>query len=764
MPDDVKTPPEDGGATRETRLADALSERYLAYALSTITARSLPDVRDGLKPVHRRLLWAMHQLRLDPEAGFKKCARIVGDVMGKYHPHGDSSIYEALVRQAQDFAARYPLVEGQGNFGNIDGDNAAAMRYTEARLTQVAQAMLDGIEEDAVDFRATYDGEEREPIVLPAAFPNLLANGAAGIAVGMATSIPPHNAGELCDAALKQLEAFQARRLTRDAMAAPDTRAAFFDASLPLMLDVLSGPDFPTGGVLVESKEAMREAYLTGRGGFRVRARWEREALKNGTWQIVVTEIPYQVQKAKLIEQIAQLLEEKKLPLLGDVRDESTDVVRLVLEPKSRTVEPAVLMETLFRATSLESRFPLNMNVLDADRTPRVMGLPEVLWSWLDHRHVVLVRRTEHRLAAIARRLEILDGYLVAYLNLDEVIRIIRAEDEPKPVLMATFSLTELQADSILNMRLRSLRKLEEMEIRKEHKKLSAEQKKLQGLMASEGKRWASIAEEIAATRAAFGDGALGKRRTETGRVLPAVLVDETAFVEREPITVILSEKGWIRAQKGHIPLDGEIRFKEGDSLLVALHAETTDRVVVFATNGKAYTLKADAIPRGRGDGQPVRLMVDLTNEDAVVAMFVHRDAQRFLVAASDGKGFIVKGEDLLAEKRTGKQVLNVDPPTEAALCIPADGDSVAVIGENRKLLVFPIDQVPEMTRGRGVQLQAYRDGGLSDAKVFNRADGLTWTLGGRTRTEADLRPWLGNRAGAGKAPPNGFPRGNRFE
>ncbi len=764
MPDDVKTPTEDGGATRETRLADALSERYLAYALSTITARSLPDVRDGLKPVHRRLLWAMHQLRLDPEAGFKKCARIVGDVMGKYHPHGDSSIYEALVRQAQDFAARYPLVEGQGNFGNIDGDNAAAMRYTEARLTLVAQAMLDGIEENAVDFRATYDGEEREPIVLPAAFPNLLANGAAGIAVGMATSIPPHNAGELCDAALKQLEEFHRRKLTRESMTAADTRAAFFEASLPLMLDVLSGPDFPTGGVLVESKDSIRDAYLTGRGGFRVRARWEREALKNGTWQIVVTEIPYQVQKAKLIEQIAQLLEEKKLPLLGDVRDESTDLVRLVLEPKSRTVEPAVLMETLFRATSLESRFPLNMNVLDAERTPRVMGLPEVLWSWLDHRHVVLVRRTEHRLAAIARRLEILDGYLVAYLNLDEVIRIIRAEDEPKPVLMATFSLTELQADSILNMRLRSLRKLEEMEIRKEHKKLSAEQKKLQGLMASEDKRWTTIAEEIAATRAAFGDGALGKRRTETGRLLPAVLVDETAFVEREPITVILSEKGWIRAQKGHIPLDGEIRFKEGDSLLVALHAETTDRIVVFATNGKAYTLKADSLPRGRGDGQPVRLIVELTNEDAVVAMFVHRDAQRFLVAASDGKGFIVKGEDLLAEKRTGKQVMNIDPPTEAALCIPADGDTVAVIGENRKLLVFPIDQVPEMTRGRGVQLQAYRDGGLSDAKVFNRADGLSWTLGERTRTEADLRPWLGNRAGAGKAPPNGFPRGNRFE
>jgi topoisomerase-4 subunit A len=470
------------------------------------------------------------------------------------------------------------------------------------------------------------------------------------------------------------------------------------------------------------------------------------------------------VQKARLIEQIAQLLEEKKLPLLGDVRDESTDVVRLVLEPKSRTVEPAVLMETMFRATALESRFPLNMNVLDAERTPRVMSLREVLRAWLDHRHVVLVRRTEHRLAAIARRLEILDGYLIAYLNLDEVIRIIRAEDEPKPVLMATFTLTDLQADSILNMRLRSLRKLEEMEIRKEHRKLSAEQKKLQGLMGSDAKRWAAIAAEIEATRTAFGHGALGRRRTETGRVLPAVLVDEAAFVEREPITVILSDRGWLRAQKGHIPLDGEIRFKEGDSLLVALHAETTDRIVVFATNGKAYTLKADSLPRGRGDGQPVRLLLDLSNEVAVVAMFVHREAARFLVAASDGKGFIVKGEDLLAEKRTGKQVMNLDPPTEAALCVPADGDSVAVIGENRKLLVFPLDQVPEMARGRGVQLQAYRDGGLSDAKVFTRADGLTWTLGGRTRTETDLRAWMGNRAAAGKAPPNGFPKGNRFE
>ncbi|MCA3285713.1 MAG: DNA topoisomerase IV subunit A [Roseomonas sp.] len=743
MPDDVKslTP---SGAERETRLADALSERYLAYALSTITARSLPDVRDGLKPVHRRLLWAMRQLRLDPEAGFKKCARIVGDVMGKYHPHGDAAIYEAMVRLAQDFAARYPLVEGQGNFGNIDGDNPAAMRYTEARLTEVAQALLEGIEEDAVDFRATYDGEEREPIVLPAAFPHLLANGAAGIAVGMATSIPPHNAGELCAAALE---------LVRNPNVGTDQ-----------LLRHIKGPDFPTGGILVESQEAMREAYETGRGGFRVRAKWEVEKSKAGSWVIVVTEIPYQVQKARLIEQIAQLLEEKKLPLLADLRDESTEQVRVVLEPKSRNVEPAVLMETLFRATPLESRFPLNMNVLDANRTPRVMSLKEVLRAWLDHRHEVLQRRTNHRLGAIARRLEILDGYLIAYLNLDEVIRIIREEDEPKPRLMERFGLNDTQAEAILNMRLRALRRLEEMEIRKEHKKLSAEQKKLLALMKSEAARWETIAEEIESMRARFGDGALGARRTATGALLPEVVVDEAAFVEREPITVILSEKGWIRAQKGHVSLDGELRFKEGDSLFIALHAETTDRLVIFATNGKAFTLKADAIPRGRGDGQPVRLMLDLTNEDAVVAMFVHREGLRYLVAASDGKGFFVKAEELLAEKRTGKQVLNVDAPVEAAVCAPAEGDCVAVIGENRKLLIFPIDQVPELTRGRGVQLQSYRDGGLSDAKVFTRKEGLSWVLGERTRTETDLRAWVGNRAGAGKAPPNGFPRSNRFE
>ncbi|NOG69476.1 DNA topoisomerase IV subunit A [Roseicella sp. DB1501] len=790
MPDDIKAPPAapDGGNIRDARLADALSERYLAYALSTIMARSLPDVRDGLKPVHRRLLWAMHQLKLDPAAGFKKCARIVGDVMGKYHPHGDAAIYDAMVRLAQDFAARYPLVEGQGNFGNIDGDNAAAMRYTEARLTEVAQAMLQGIDEDTVDFRATYDGEEQEPVVLPAAFPNLLANGANGIAVGMATSIPPHNAGELCDAALAQLALFRERRLTLDQVrltapalaegAAPSQRAEFLAASLAPMLAVLPGPDFPTGGVLVEPPEAVREAYASGRGGFRVRARWEKVAGKNGTWGVVVSEIPYQVQKAKLIEQIAQLMEEKKLPLLGDIRDESTDVVRIVLEPKSRTVDPGVMMETLFRATGLEARIPLNMNVLDADRTPRVMGLPEVVWSWLEHRHVVLVRRSEHRLAAIARRLEILDGYLIVYLNLDEVIRIVREEDKPKEALMAAFGLTEVQANAILDMRLRALRRLEEMEIRKEHKKLSAEQKALQGLMKSEGRRWETIEAELQATRAKFGGGAPVKgveagahpwvrdphaRRTETGRLLPAVLVDETAFVEREPITVILSEKGWIRAQKGHIAEDAELRFKEGDSLHTWVHAQSTDRLVLFATNGKAYTLKAEAVPRGRGDGQPVRLMVELTNEDAILCLFVHEDGRRYLVAGADGKGFVVKGEDLLAERRTGKQVLVLEPGREAAVCAPVEGDTVAVIGSNRKLLLFPLDQVPEMARGRGVQLQSYKDGELSDLKVFARKEGLSWMLGDRQRVETDLTAWRGNRAGAGKMPPNGFPKSNRF-
>ena len=742
MPDDL--PPTEGGDIRETRLSAALSERYLAYAMSTITARSLPDVRDGLKPVHRRLLWAMHQLRLDPAAGFKKCARIVGDVMGKYHPHGDSSIYEALVRQAQEFAARFPLVEGQGNFGNIDGDNAAAMRYTEARLTEVAQALLAQIDEDTVDFRTTYDGEDREPAVLPAAFPNLLANGAAGIAVGMATSIPPHNAGEVCAAALHLI--------------------AHPEAGTDDLLAHMPGPDFPTGGLLVEPPEAIREAYATGRGGFRIRARWAVERGKAGAWTVVVTEIPYQVQKSRLIEQIAALLEEKKLPLLADIRDESTEAVRIVLEPRARTVEPAVLMETLFRATALESRFSLNMNVLDATRTPRVMSLREVLRAWLDHRHEVLQRRTAHRLAAIARRLEVLDGYLIAYLNLDEVIRIIRTEDEPKPHLMAAFGLSEVQAEAILNMRLRALRRLEEMEIRREHEKLSKEQKGLNALMASPAKRWAAIARDIEGVRARFGDGALGARRTAVAEPPPAIAVDEAAFIEREPLTVVLSEKGWIRALKGHLAEDAELRFKEGDSLAFRLHLQSTDRFVVFASNGRAYTLKADTLPRGRGDGQPLRLLVDLPNEETPITLLPPpAEGQRMLLAASDGKGFLIEATELLAEKRTGKQVMTLEPPARAVLCRPAEGDAVAVLGENRKLLVFPLEQLPVLARGRGVQLQSYRDGGLADAKVFTLAEGLSWRLGERVRVETDLTTWRANRAAAGKLPPNGFPRSNRF-
>jgi topoisomerase-4 subunit A len=737
MPDDLI------GHIEDTRLTDALSERYLAYALSTIMSRSLPDVRDGLKPVHRRLIYAMQLLRLDPSAGFKKCARVVGDVIGKFHPHGDVAVYEALVRLAQDFAARYPLVEGQGNFGNIDGDNPAAMRYTEARLTEVARAMLSGIDEDAVDFRPTYDGEESEPIVLPGAFPNLLANGAAGIAVGMATSIPPHNAGEICAAAI---------HLVRN----PQATAADLLMHMP-------GPDFPTGGVLVEDKASILSAYETGRGGFRLRAKWAVEKGKHGTWQIVVTEIPYQVQKAKLIEQIAQLLEERKLPLLGDVHDESTEEVRLVLEPKTRGVEPEVLMQTLFRATSLETRFPLNMNVLDATRTPLVMSLPQVLRAWLDHRHEVLVRRTRHRLAAIDRRIEILDGYLLVYLNVDEVIRIIRNEDEPKPRLIERFKLTDTQAEAILNMRLRSLRWLEEMELRTEHKSLVKERKEIQALLKDETRRWDRIADELEETRKKFGSGALGTRRTELGDAPAVVEVASDAFIEREPITVILSEKGWIRAVKGHTADDAELRFKEGDRLKRLVHCQTTDRLTLFGTNGRAYTLKAADLPRGRGDGQAVRLLAELSNEDDIAAMFIAEEGARYLVVSTIGRGFVVPAAELAAEKRTGKQILNLKPGEEAMLCALADGDHVAIIGDNRKLLVFPLDQVPEMVRGGGVILQRYKDGGMADAKVFRLADGLTWRLGEKTRTETNLRDWIGERAQAGRLPPNGFPRIPRF-
>ncbi|HUB14272.1 MAG TPA: DNA topoisomerase IV subunit A [Acetobacteraceae bacterium] len=731
------------GHVEDTHLKDALSERYLAYALSTIMARSLPDVRDGLKPVHRRLIYAMQLLRLDPGTGFKKCARVVGDVMGKFHPHGDIAIYDALVRLAQEFASRYPLVEGQGNFGNVDGDNPAAMRYTEARMTEVARAMLAGIDENAVDFRPTYDGEESEPIVLPGAFPNLLANGAAGIAVGMATSIPPHNAGEICAAAI---------HLIRH----PHATAADLLRHMP-------GPDFPTGGVLAEDPAAILAAYETGRGGFRLRAKWELERGKHGTWQIVVTEIPYQVQKSKLIEHFAQLVEEKKLPLLAEARDESADTIRLVLEPRSRGVEPEVLMETVFRATALETRFPLNMNVLDKTRTPRVMSLPEVLHAWLDHRHEVLIRRSSHRLAAIDHRIEVLNGYLLVYLNLDEVIRIIRNADEPKPALMARFKLTEVQADAILNMRLRALRRLEEMELKQEHRALTKERKEIAALLKDETLRWNRIVEELEATRGKFGSGPLGDRRTELGAAPVAVEVASEALVEREAITVILSDKGWIRAVRGVVADPDELRFKEGDRLKRLLPCFTTDRLTLFATNGRAYTVKAADLPRGRGDGQPVRLLVELTNEDDVVALFVAEEQAKYLVASGSGRGFVVAASELAAEKRTGRQILNLKPGEEAALCVLAEGDHLAVIGTNRKLLIFPLDQVPELARGAGVMLQRYKEGGMADAKVFRLAEGLSWKLGDKVRTETNLRDWLGERAQAGRMPPNGFPRSGRF-
>ena len=737
MPDDLI------GTIADTPLAEALSERYLAYALSTIMSRSLPDVRDGLKPVHRRLIYAMHQLKLDPASGFKKCARVVGDVIGKYHPHGDSAVYEALVRLAQDFAARYPLIEGQGNFGNIDGDNAAAMRYTEARLTEVAQTLLSGIDDDAVDFRATYDGEEHEPLVLPGGFPNLLANGAAGIAVGMATSIPPHNAGEVCTAAIHLIQH-------------PEATTADLLAHMP-------GPDFPTGGTLIEDPAAILQAYETGRGGFRTRARWEVERGKHGLWQVVVTEIPYQVQKARLVEQIAELLEAKKLPFLGDVRDESTELVRLVLEPKSRGVEAEVLMETMFRATALESRFPLNMNVLTADRTPMVLGLRGVLRAWLDHRHEVLIRRSRHRQAAIARRLEVLDSYLAVFLNLDEVIRIIREEDHPKPALIAHFTLTDLQAEAILNMRLRSLRRLEEMEIRREHKTLSKEGREVEVLLRDKARRWRKIEVELVAVREKFGQGTLGARRTILGQVPLAIEVDADSLIEREPITVVLSDKGWIRAVKGHLADGAELKFKEGDKSRFLVPCQTTDRLCLFASNGRAYTLRAGDLPRGRGDGQAIRVLAELGNDDDVAALFVWRDGLRYLVASSASRGFVVAAADLVAEKRTGKQVLNVKPDEVATLCVPAAGDHVALVGTNRKLLVFPLSQVPELSRGSGVLLQKHREGKLADAKVFRLAEGLTWRLGEKTRTETALQDWIGTRGQTGRMPPNGFPKTGRF-
>jgi topoisomerase-4 subunit A len=734
------------GEIRNVDFADALGERYLSYALSTIMSRSLPDVRDGLKPVHRRILHAMQQLRLDPAAGYKKCARVVGDVIGKFHPHGELAVYDALVRLAQDFAQRYPLIDGQGNFGNIDGDNAAAMRYTESRLSAVAQAMLDEIGDDAVDFRATYDGEDSEPVVLPARFPNLLANGASGIAVGMATSIPPHNVGELC-AALSHL-------IDHPACAVSE------------LTGLVPGPDFPTGGVLVEPPESIHEAYETGRGSFRLRARWTAEALGHGIYQIVVTEVPFQVQKGRLVEKIAGLLEEKKLPLLADVRDESTEDVRLVLEPKTRNVDAEMLMEQLFRLTELETRVPLNLNVLDPVGVPRVMNLKEALQAFLDHRRVVLQRTSRHRLAAVARRMEILRGQIIVYANLDEVIRIIREGDDPKTEMMTRWELSEIQAEAILNLRLRALRRLEEIEIRKELDALSREESQLARLLASDKRQWQAIAKEIERTNAEFGgETPLGRRRTDLAAAPEPVEIPAEALVEREAVTVLCSKKGWIRAVKGHNGSAAEQKYKEGDGPRFAIAAATTDRLLVFGTNGRFYTIGVDRLPGGRGQGEPLRLMIDLPNEHDIVAMFPYRAGMELLVVASDGRGFVVDGEEAVAQTRAGKQVLTPAEGAVARICAPAEGgDAVAFLGDNRKMLIVKLDDIPLMTRGRGVILQRYKAGGLADAKVFRLTDGLSWRLNeNRTRTETNLAPWRGARGAAGRLVPAGFPRSNRF-
>ena len=740
-------PPREGDV-EEIALREALEERYLQYALSTITGRALPDARDGLKPVHRRLLYAMQQLRLDPGAAFKKCARVVGDVIGKFHPHGDQAVYDALVRLAQDFAQRYPLVDGQGNFGNVDGDNPAAMRYTEARLTEVAHLLLDGIEEDAIDFRPTYDGSENEPVVLPGAFPNLLANGSQGIAVGMATAIPPHNAAELCDAALHLIDTPNARSRT--------------------LLTYMPGPDFPTGGVIVDSSATIAEAYTTGRGSFRVRARWHKEDTGRGTYLIVITEIPWLVQKGRLVEKLAELVTEKKLPLVADVRDESARDIRLVIEPRSRTVDPGLLMESLFKLSELESRVPLNMNVLVKGRIPKVVGLAEVLTEWLGHRREVLLRRSRFRLSQIEHRLQVLGGYLVAYLNLDKVIRIIRNEDEPKPVLMKTFRLSDVQADAILNMRLRNLRKLEEIEIKREDKQLRAERKSLNELVRSEKEQWKKVADEIKEVREKFGPKtALGKRRTafaEAPEHDEAAI--EQALVEREPITVVVSEKGWIRALRGTITDLSSIAFKVDDGPKFAFAAETTSRCLVFASNGRFYTLDAAKLPGGRGHGEPIRLFIDLEQEADVVAAFRHQGGRKFLLASAQGRGFIVAEDECLANTRKGKQVLNVAPPDAARAIAVVEGELVASIGENRKMVIFPLEQVPEMARGRGVRLQRYRDGGLSDVKTFKAEQGLSWTdAAGRefSLTLKEFADWRGNRADAGRLAPKGFPRTNTF-
>ena len=724
----------------ETEFSSALSERYLAYALSTITSRSLPDVRDGLKPVHRRLLFAMRQLKLDPDQGFKKSARVVGDVMGKFHPHGDAAIYDAMVRLAQDFAMRYQLVDGQGNFGNIDGDNAAAMRYTEARMTDVARLLLDGIDEDAIDFRPTYDGESEEPVLLPAGFPNLLANGAQGIAVGMATAIPPHNVIELADAALHLIK--------------------YPNASVDTLLNYVKGPDLPTGGVLVEPADQIRQAYTTGRGGFRLRARWEVEKLKGGGWQIVVSEIPYQIQKSRLIEKMAEMLQARKLPVLADIRDESAEDIRIVLEPKSRRLDPEAVMESLFKLTELESRISLNLNVLDSSGRPSVLSLKDALKEWLAHRREVLVRRSRHRLGKIQRRLEILDGYLIVFLNLDEVIAIIRDSDHPRDDLMARFSLTEVQANAILDMRLRSLRRLEEDGLRTERDSLRSEQESLNSLLGDEAQQWQTVSGQIKQMRTDF---VKTDRRRTTLADAPTVDFDVTEMlIEKEPITVICSEKGWVRAMKGHLDLKSEFKFKDGDGPCFCLHAETTDKLLIFAENGRFYTLGCDKLPKGRGFGEPLSLMLDIPADVALVNI-LKAVSGKLLVASDKGHGLVVDMDSAMAQTRGGKQVLNLPSGARAVACCPADGDHVAVVGQNRRLLVFPLNEVPEMSRGKGVILQRYKDGLLADVKVFTLDAGLSWQMGERTRTETDLLAWQGRRGSAGRMPPTGFPRPARF-
>ncbi len=734
----------------------ALSDRYLVYAMSTITARSLPDLRDGLKPVHRRLLWAMRLLKLDPASGYKKCARVVGDVIGKYHPHGDQSVYDAMVRLAQTFSLRYPLVDGQGNFGNVDGDNAAAYRYTEARLTAVAIDLMAGLDDGTVDYRPTYNGEDEEPEIMPGLFPNLLANGASGIAVGMATNIPPHNAAEVIDAAIHLIDQPEADDIA--------------------LLDFVRGPDLPTGGLIVDPPAAIAQAYATGRGSFRVRSKWTVEDLGRGTWVAVVSEIPYGVQKGKLIEALAALVNDKKLPVFADVRDESDEAIRIVIEPRSRAVDPHVLMESLFRLSELEVRIPLNLNVLGADRTPRVMSLKGVLTDWLTHQIEVLVRRATHRLGKIDDRIELLDGYLIAYLNLDRVIEIIRTEDEPKPVMIAEFGLNDRQAEAILNMRLRSLRRLEEMEIKTERTKLDKERADLAALIESPARQRTKLKKDLDKLREKYGpETKLGARRTVIEEAAPPRDIPLDAMIEREPLTVILSAKGWIRALKGHADLasaetlggkDG--KFKEGDGPAFAIHAQTTDKILIAAADGRFYTLPADKLPGGRGFGEPVRLMIDLTGDVGIVQLLAARAATKLLLAASDGRGFVAKVADVIAETRKGRQVVNLRPGAKLAIIRPIAPahDSVATMGDNRKLVVFPLSELPEMGRGQGVTLQRFRDGGLADAITLTLADGLSWAMGGasgRTRTEADLTPWRAARGAAGRMPPTGFPRDNRF-